>query len=80
MKVQLFGRGLAWFDTGTHDGLVEAASFVQAIQNRQGLRIACLEEIAYRFGFIDKDQLLKLAESLSKTEYGQYLFDLSKMK
>ncbi len=79
LKVKLFGRGLAWFDTGTHDGLVEASNFVQAIQNRQGLRIACIEEIAYRQGFIDKKQLLKLAEPLLKTEYGQYLVDLSEM-
>ncbi|MFX0094549.1 MAG: glucose-1-phosphate thymidylyltransferase, partial [Candidatus Hodarchaeota archaeon] len=64
------------FDTGTFDGLLEASNFVQAIQKRQGLYIACIEEIAYRFGYINKKELLKLAESLSKTDYGKYLVDL----
>lgn len=80
LSVKLFGRGLAWFDTGTHDGLVEAANFVQAIQKRQGLRIACLEEIAYRQGYIDEKQLRILAEPLLATDYGQYLIELSEMK
>lgn len=80
LKVKLFGRGLAWFDTGTHDGLVEAASFVQAIQKRQGLQIACLEEIAFRQGFIDSKQLLVLAQPLLQTEYGQYLVELAESK
>lgn len=80
LNVKLFGRGLAWFDTGTHDGLVEAANFVQAIQKRQGLRIACLEEIAFRQGFIDSKQLLVLAEPLLQTEYGKYLVELARSK
>ncbi|MFW9886931.1 MAG: glucose-1-phosphate thymidylyltransferase RfbA [Candidatus Thorarchaeota archaeon] len=79
LKVKLFGRGLAWFDTGTHEGLLDAAEFVHAIQKRQGLHIACLEEIAFRLGFIDKLQLSKLADSLSQTEYGRYLSELADM-
>lgn len=77
LKVELFGRGMAWLDTGTHRGLLEAANFVEAIQTRQGLYVACIEEIAYRKGFINKEQLLKLAEPLSKIEYGQYLIKLA---
>lgn len=73
LKVELFGRGMAWLDTGTHKGLLEASNYVEAVQTRQGLYIACLEEIAYRKGYIDKDKLLKLAKPLMKTEYGQYL-------
>lgn len=80
LKVELFGRGMAWLDTGTHKGLLDAANFVEAIQTRQGLFIACLEEIAYRKGFIDKEQLLKLAEPLSKIEYGQYLMKIAEEK
>ena len=77
LKVELFGRGMAWLDTGTHRGLLEASNFVEAIQTRQGLYVACLEEIAYRKGYIDKEQLLKLAEPLIKTEYGKYLVKVS---
>ena len=73
LKVDLFGRGMAWLDTGTHKGLLEASNYVEAVQTRQGLYIACLEEIAYRKGYIDKDKLLELAKPLMKTEYGQYL-------
>ena len=73
LKVELFGRGMAWLDTGTHRGLLEASNFVEAVQTRQGLYIACLEEIAYRKGHINKEQLLELAKPLMKTEYGQYL-------
>ncbi|KAB3526631.1 glucose-1-phosphate thymidylyltransferase RfbA [Alkaliphilus serpentinus] len=73
LKVQLLGRGFAWLDTGTHDALLEASNFVQTVQKRQGLYIACIEEIAYRNGFIDKRQLELLADGLVKTEYGQYL-------
>lgn len=78
LKVELFGRGMAWLDTGTHDGLLEASNFVEAIQKRQGLYIACIEEIAYRMGYIDKEQLIKLAEPLLKTDYGKYLVDVAK--
>jgi glucose-1-phosphate thymidylyltransferase len=67
------GRGYAWLDTGTHESLLEAGSFIQTIEKRQGLKIACLEEIAYEKGFIDKAQVVKLAQELSKTGYGQYL-------
>ncbi|OXS24475.1 MAG: glucose-1-phosphate thymidylyltransferase [Acetobacterium sp. MES1] len=73
LKVELFGRGMAWLDTGTHDSLIEASNFVETIQKRQGLYVCCVEEIAYLRNFIDKEQLLKLAEPLKKTAYGQYL-------
>ncbi|KRG15750.1 glucose-1-phosphate thymidylyltransferase [Virgibacillus soli] len=76
LKVQLLGRGLAWLDTGTHESLLEASNFVEAIQKRQGFYISCIEEIAYRRGYIDKNQVKKLAEPLIKTEYGKYLIDL----
>lgn len=77
LKVELFGRGMAWLDTGTHRAMLEAADFVDAVQQRQGLYIACLEEIAYRQGFIGRKQLLALAESLKQTEYGKYLFQIA---
>ncbi|MBU5592509.1 glucose-1-phosphate thymidylyltransferase RfbA [Clostridium sp. MSJ-4] len=77
LKVELFGRGMAWLDTGTHRGLLDAANFVEAIQTRQGLYIACIEEIAYRKGFISKEELIALAEPLSKIEYGQYLLKVA---
>ncbi|MFC5711442.1 glucose-1-phosphate thymidylyltransferase RfbA [Thalassorhabdus alkalitolerans] len=80
LKVQLTGRGLAWLDTGTHEALLEASNFVEAIQKRQGLYIACIEEIAYRKGYINEQQLNKLAEPLLKTEYGQYLKELANSK
>lgn len=73
LNVTLLGRGFAWLDTGTHDSLLEACNFVQTVQRRQGLYIACIEEIAYRNGFINKEQLQKLAKPLLKTEYGEYL-------
>ena len=73
LKVKLFGRGLAWLDTGTHENLLAAANFVQIVQSRQGLYIACIEEIAYRMGYITAEQLLKLAQPMLKTDYGQYL-------
>ncbi|MBQ6512938.1 glucose-1-phosphate thymidylyltransferase RfbA [Methanobrevibacter sp.] len=78
LKVELLGRGMAWLDTGTHAGLLEASNFIETIQKRQGLYIACLEEIAYMKGYISKEQLLKTAEELKKTAYGQYLFNLAK--
>ena len=77
LRVELLGRGMAWLDTGTYDGLQEASTFVNIIQKRQGLYVSCIEEIAYRKGFIDKDQLLKLAQPLMKTEYGKYLVMIS---
>ena len=76
LKVELFGRGMAWLDTGTHRGLLEASNFVEAIQTRQGLYVACLEEIAYRQGWISKDKVRELAGPLMKTEYGKYLIDI----
>lgn len=78
LKVELFGRGMAWFDTGTHSALLEASNFINAIQKGQGLYISCLEEIAYRLGYIDKETLLKLAQPLLKTDYGKYLEDIAK--
>jgi glucose-1-phosphate thymidylyltransferase len=77
LMVETLGRGFAWLDTGNHDMLLDAADFVAAFQKRQGLYISCIEEIAYKKGFIDKEQLLKLAEPLMKTAYGQYLVDVA---
>jgi len=73
LRVQLMGRGYAWLDTGTHESLLEASNFIQTIENRQGLKVACIEEIAYEMGYITKEQLLQLAEPLKKNQYGQYL-------
>ncbi len=77
LKVETLGRGFAWLDTGNHDMLLAAADFVSAFQKRQGLYISCIEEIAYKRGFIDKEQLKRLAEPLLKTEYGQYLMEIA---
>jgi len=77
LRVETMGRGFAWLDTGNHDSLLEAANFVEAFQKRQGLYVSCIEEIAYKRGFITKEQLLKLAEPLMKTEYGQYLVEVA---
>lgn len=77
LTVELLGRGMAWLDTGTHDSLLEASNFISTIQNRQGLQVACLEEIAYRKGYISKEKLLELAEPLKKNRYGQYLIKIA---
>ncbi|XME02816.1 glucose-1-phosphate thymidylyltransferase RfbA [Lachnospiraceae bacterium C1.1] len=77
LYVETLGRGFAWLDTGSHDSLLDAADFVSAFQKRQGLYISCIEEIAYKRGFISKEQLLKLAEPLMKTEYGKYLVNVA---
>jgi len=73
LKVELMGRGYAWLDTGTHESLLEASMFIQTIENRQGLKVACLEEIAYEMGYITREQLIELAQPLKKNQYGQYL-------
>ena len=73
LKVELMGRGYAWLDTGTHESLLEASQFIQTIENRQSLKVACLEEIAYGMGYISKEKLLELAEPLKKSQYGEYL-------
>ena len=80
LKVELFGRGMAWLDTGTHRSMLAAANFVEAVQTRQGLYVSCIEEIAYRNGFISKENLIDLAQSLKKTEYGQYLLKIAEEK
>ena len=76
LLVEQFGRGMAWLDTGTHDGLLNAANFVETIQKRQGLYVSCIEEIAYRMGYISKEKLIELAKPMMKTEYGKYLVDI----
>ena len=78
LRVELLGRGIAWLDTGTHESLQQAASYVQTIQERQGLKIACIEEIAFRAGYIDQNQLEKLAMDLNKNAYGEYLMEIYK--
>jgi len=78
LKVQLLGRGFAWLDTGTHDSLSDASTFVEVIEKRQGLKIACLEEIAYGKGWISKEQLIELARPMEKNQYGQYLLNIAK--
>ena len=77
LKVEVFGRGMAWLDTGTHDSLLEASNFVDTIQKRQGLYVACLEEIAYRKGYISKESLIELAQPMLKTDYGKYLIEVA---
>ncbi len=78
LNVIVFGRGMAWLDAGTHDSLLEAANYIEAIQKRQGLYVACLEEIAYRKGYINRDQAMVLAKGMLSTEYGRYLLDIAK--
>ena len=73
LNVELLGRGFAWLDTGTHESLLEAAQFVETIEKRQGLKVACIEEIAFEQGYISKQQLIELAQPLIKNQYGQYL-------
>lgn len=77
LHVETLGRGFAWLDTGSHDNLLEAANFVATFQKRQGMYVSCIEEIAFRRGFINREQLLKLADPLLKTAYGQYLVDVA---
>ena len=78
LKVELLGRGFAWLDTGTHDSLLEAGQFIESIEKRKGLKVACLEEIAFRMKYIDAEQVNKLAKPMKKNEYGQYLLKLAK--
>jgi glucose-1-phosphate thymidylyltransferase len=78
LNVELMGRGFAWLDTGTHESLVDATLYIKTIEDRQGLKIGCIEEVAYRMGYIDKNKILELAEPLKKNNYGQYLINLVK--
>ncbi len=78
LKVELMGRGYAWLDTGTHESLLEASNYIQTIENRQGLKVACIEEIAYEMGYISKEELIELAQPLKKNQYGQYLLRRAK--
>lgn len=80
LKIQVFGRGFAWLDTGTHDSLSEASTFVEVIEKRQGLKVACLEAIAYRNGWISTEKLQELAEPMKKNQYGQYLLQVIEEK
>ncbi len=77
LSLKMLGRGMAWLDTGTHDSLLEASNYIATIENRQGLKVACLEEIAFRMGFIDQEQLIRLAQPLLKNHYGQYLLKIA---
>ena len=78
LNVEIMGRGYSWLDTGTHENLLEASTFIEIIERRQGLKVACIEEIAYEKGYIDRQQLIDLALPLSKNQYGQYLLRISK--
>ena len=80
LKVELMGRGYAWLDTGTHESLLEASNFIQTIENRQGLKVACIEEIAYEMGYISKDDLIALAQPLKKNQYGPIFASSWQMK
>jgi glucose-1-phosphate thymidylyltransferase len=76
LKVELLGRGTAWLDTGTHESLLQAATYIEAIEQRQGLKVSCVEEIAFRMGYISAEQLELLAQPLAQNSYGQYLYDI----
>ena len=78
LKVELLGRGFAWLDTGTHDSLLEAGNFIESIESRKGLKVACIEEIAFRMNYIDASQVRKLAQPLGKNDYGKYLLRIIK--
>jgi len=80
LKVRIMGRGMAWLDTGTHESLLQASNYIYTIEERQGLKVSCIEEIAFKHGFIDKEQLIRLAEPLSKNQYGQYLMNIAEEK
>jgi glucose-1-phosphate thymidylyltransferase len=80
LRVTLLGRGMAWLDTGTHESLLQAANYIQTIEQRQGLKISCIEEIAYKKGFITKKQLIELAQPLMKSQYGEYLMNIAEDK
>ncbi len=80
LKVELLGRGIAWLDTGTHESLLEASNFIHTIEKRQGLKISCIEEIAYKYGYISKKELMNLAQPLQKNQYGQYLLKIAQKK
>jgi len=73
LTIELMGRGYAWLDTGTHESLLDASTFIETVEKRQGLKVACIEEIAFEKGYINKEQLLKLAQPIAKNQYGQYL-------
>ena len=80
LKVRIMGRGMAWLDTGTHESLLQASNYIYTIEERQGLKVSCIEEIAFKRGYIDKEQLIRLAEPLSKNQYGQYLMNIAEEK
>ena len=80
LSVELLGRGYAWLDSGTHESLLEASNFIETIEKRQNLKVACLEEIAYRMGYIDREQLIKLAQPLKKNNYGQYMLRIAEQE
>jgi glucose-1-phosphate thymidylyltransferase len=77
LNVKLLGRGFAWLDTGTHDSLLQASNFIATIEQRQGLKVSCIEEIAFKKGFISREQLVELAKPLSKNQYGEYLLRIA---
>jgi glucose-1-phosphate thymidylyltransferase len=80
LKVKILGRGMAWLDTGTHETLLQASIYIQTIEERQGLKISCIEEIAYKLGYITHDQLIELAKPLEKNQYGKYLIKIAHEK